>query len=113
MHYQLLEGLQPLSPDNPLLLGAGGAIIGAYMAIFESVSGATPGKRLAGLRVVSHGGDRANFGQILVRNAARVVEFPFAPLVLLIVLTPGRLRPGDIFARTVVVERLTPALPER
>lgn len=111
------RGSPDLSPAERLILGVRivardglwwwailGAIVGLYATILEAATGTTAGKRLVGLRVVSDNGDRCRLAQIIVRNAARIIEFPLAPLLLLIALTPSRKRLGDIFAQTVVVE---------
>ena len=81
-----------------------GAILGLYALAFELVSGATPGKRIMGCSVVRQDGERCGAGAIFVRNAVRIIEFHFAAVALLVLLTPSRQRLGDILARTVVVE---------
>ena len=81
-----------------------GVVLACYAAVCEAVTGTTAGKRMVGLSVVTETGARANLGAILIRNAARVVEFHFLPIALLVVLTPSRQRLGDLLARTVVVE---------
>ncbi len=116
--FLLIQRTPPdLSPAERLILGVRivardglwwwailGAIVGLYATVLEAATGSTAGKRLVGLRVVSDDGDRCRLAQIMVRNAARIIEFPLAPLLLLVALTPSRKRLGDIFARTVVVE---------
>ena len=86
-----------------------GGVFAVYGTFFEQILGATPGKRIAGLAVVCAGGEPRRFGPVLVRNLARVVEFQFYPLALLVVLTPSRQRLGDLLGGTVVVE---PSYPE-
>ena len=54
-----------------------------WFVLFElSCRGATPGKRLLGLRVVARDGSRLTGGAVLVRNAMREVEL-FLPLAFL------------------------------
>jgi uncharacterized RDD family membrane protein YckC len=86
-----------------------GAVYGLYAAAFELKMRTTPGKRLMRCTVVAEGGERCSARAVLIRNAARIVEFHFAAVVLLVVLTPSRQRLGDILARTVVTQ---PAPPE-
>ncbi|MBI4717183.1 MAG: RDD family protein [Planctomycetes bacterium] len=88
-----------------------GGIYGMYAAILERLTGSTLGKRAAGLYVVGHDGRPCGWGAALMRNATRVLEFYFPPLVLLVPMTPGRQRLGDIFARTVVVADMTGVPP--
>ena len=85
-----------------------GAIVGVYATVLEMVTRTTLGKWLTGLSVVGEDGKQCRFGTILARNLARVVEFQFLPLVVLVALTPSRQRLGDLLARTVVVERVLP-----
>ena len=80
-----------------------GAVVGVYGAAFELVMRATPGKRLTGCTVVAEGGERCRASAILIRNAARIVEFHFGAIALLVVLTPNRQRLGDMLARTIVL----------
>lgn len=82
------------------------AMLAVYAAAFEAAIGQTPGKRLAGCRVVGEDGGRCGLMPILIRNAARIAEFYFLPLVILVPLTRSRQRLGDLLARTVVVEPL-------
>lgn len=84
--------------------GSFGLAFGLYGFLFEASIGATPGKRLLGLSVVRPGGSSAGVVAILVRNVARVVEFHFYPLLLLVFVTRGRQRLGDLMVGTYVVE---------
>ncbi|MFQ5461031.1 MAG: RDD family protein [Phycisphaerae bacterium] len=78
--------------------------MGIYGAIFEAAMSATPGKRALRLTVVRADGRPIAFGGALVRNLARAVEFHFVPLVLLVAVTFGKQRLGDLLARSYVVE---------
>ncbi len=100
--------LRVRSPDADLgimsfFFPAVGFILGVYATIFEFVTTSTPGKRAVGIQVLGQDGKASSFGAIFWRNAMRVVEFEFVPLVLLMALTPSRQRLGDIVARTIVV----------
>jgi len=81
-----------------------GVCVGVYGAIFEAAMSATPGKRALRLTVVSGDGRPIGLGGAFVRNFARAVEFHFVPLVLLVAVTFGKQRLGDLLARSYVVE---------
>jgi uncharacterized RDD family membrane protein YckC len=110
-----------------------------WFVLFElSGRGATPGKRLLGLRVVARDGSRLTGGAVLVRNAMREIEL-FLPLsflaidasqsrvdaliyllafawVALFLFFPlfnrDRLRIGDLLAGTWVVHTVRAALAD-
>ena len=92
-----------------------GAVYALYGAILEGIFGATFGKRVTGLCVVDYRGQRGRFAVILIRNLARILEFNYPPLCLLVLMTPARQRIGDILAQTVVLsqeqDQLQPPLP--
>lgn len=114
----LRSGVEDMTLQQQLALGPNGippsmywswAIVGACMAVyhtaFEAVGGGkTLGKRWARCVVVGNGGRPGSFGVICLRNVTRVIEFHIPPLALLVLLTPGRQRLGDILAGTFVVE---------
>jgi uncharacterized RDD family membrane protein YckC len=83
------------------------AIYWGYFAIFESVwNGQTPGKRLAGIRVIKESGRPINAFEAIGRNLMRVVDFMPAiygvGLVCMMCNRQSR-RLGDFVAGTVVV----------
>jgi uncharacterized RDD family membrane protein YckC len=84
-----------------------GVFWGYYM-LFEAVwNGQTPGKRLAGVRVVKDDGSPVGFLAVLVRNLVRIVDllpFFYALGTLSILLTRKGQRLGDLAAGTVVVK---------
>jgi uncharacterized RDD family membrane protein YckC len=110
-----------------------------WFILFElSGRGATPGKRLLGLRVVARDGSRLTGGAVLVRNAMREIEL-FLPLAFLTIDAAGnrldaliyilafswvalflffplfnrdRLRVGDLLAGTWVVHAVRGALAD-
>ncbi|MGC3996096.1 MAG: RDD family protein [Anaeromyxobacter sp.] len=67
--------------------------------------GRTPGKRLAGLRVVRVDGTPVGAGASLVRNLLRAVELPlaYAPAILAVALGARRQRLGDLVGGTLVI----------
>lgn len=114
------------------------AVRHGYFLFFETwLSGSTPGKRMAGLRVVSRDGGRLRTEAILARNLMRDLEM-FVPLALLTapealigaapwylrlgsalwavvisaapLYTKERVRAGDLLGGTLVVRIPKPAL---
>ncbi|NOS99137.1 MAG: RDD family protein [Phycisphaerales bacterium] len=78
-----------------------------YATVFESVWGATPGKRLLRCRVLNERGGPCGLVRALVRNAVRSLEISLVTLlwtVMLILLTRNRQRLGDLLGGTIVVE---------
>jgi uncharacterized RDD family membrane protein YckC len=87
-----------------------------YPVVFEAGRrGATPGKRLVGLRVVQVSGSPITFGQALVRNFLRFIDsMPFYTYAFGMVscLASTRFqRLGDLAAGTVVVYDRMPPQP--
>lgn len=78
-----------------------------YFVIFDMLfNGRSPGKRLAGLRVVRVGGQPAGFLASLLRNLLRVVDFLPALYTfgcVLVLATSRNQRLGDLAAGTVVI----------
>lgn len=84
--------------------------------------GSTPGKRMAGVRIVTRTGDIPGAGALLIRNVFRLIDsLPFVYLIGLIAtaVTAQHVRIGDIAAGTLLIldgkehdvsfARLTPA----
>jgi uncharacterized RDD family membrane protein YckC len=68
--------------------------------------GSTPGKRMAGVRIVTRTGDIPNAGALMIRNLFRLIDaLPFAYLVGLIatMFTAQHVRIGDIAAGTLLI----------
>lgn len=85
---------------------------GGIAAVEVLANGQTIGKRLLGIRVVSHDGLSINVSQAIVRNLLRAVDLapPFLPGVVSMVATSRLQRLGDLAAGTiVVVDRTTAA----
>jgi uncharacterized RDD family membrane protein YckC len=72
--------------------------------IAELISGSTLGKRIMRCRVVDNRGGQAKRGQVLIRNAMKVMELLAFLLLILPLLSRHRQRLGDLVARTVVVD---------
>lgn len=82
-------------------------IYGLYHPVLEALMhGRTPGKRMAGVRIVDREGHAPSLGPVLVRNIFRLVDsLPFFYAIGLGVAAfhPRALRIGDIAAGTVLV----------
>lgn len=78
-----------------------------YHPILEiAMSGTTPGKRMAGVRLVARTGDIPSAGALLLRNVFRLVDsLPFAYLLGLgvVIFTGQHVRIGDLAAGTLLV----------
>jgi uncharacterized RDD family membrane protein YckC len=78
-----------------------------YHPILEiAMRGSTPGKRMAGVRIVSRTGDIPGAGALLLRNVFRLVDsLPFAYLLGLgvVIFTEQHVRIGDLAAGTLLV----------
>ena len=90
-----------------LAIFIGFAVYWGYFAIFESLwNGQTPGKRLAGIRVIKESGRPINAFEAIGRNLMRAVDgmpgFYGVALVCMICNRQSR-RLGDFVAGTVVV----------
>lgn len=85
-----------------------------YHPIVEVVMrGRTPGKRMAGVRVVTTQGQTPGIGALLIRNIFRLVDWlPFFYVVGLTaaIVTARQLRLGDLAAGTVLVYDERPRL---
>ncbi len=88
-----------------LLLG-GFVVWTGYFIVFEGVRGGqTPGKRIAGIRVVMDTGHAVTFSAAAVRNLLRTADFlppPYLLGALLVAFHPRGKRLGDLVAGTVV-----------
>ena len=86
-----------------------------YFIIFEQIwNGQTPGKRLAGIRVIKRGGQPLEFRNILLRNLLRIVDnLPsnYVTGLVCFFATKHQQRLGDLVADTVVVREFSRQLP--
>ncbi len=84
-----------------------------FCTICELLFSTTPGKLAVRCRVVDENGQRCRLGQIVVRNALRMVElfplFRLWPTFILMLFTRNRQRLGDLMARTLVVVQVPPS----
>jgi len=78
-----------------------------YHPILEvAMHGRTPGKRIAGVRIVTRTGDIPGVGALLLRNVFRLIDsMPFAYLVGLatVMFTDQHVRIGDLAAGTLLI----------
>ena len=85
-----------------------------YFTAFELAwHGQTPGKRVAGIRVIRNGGYPLGFLGAMVRNLVRVIDMlpgPYGIGLTVAFLDPKRRRLGDLVAGTLVVRVREPAL---
>ncbi|GAC1653688.1 MAG: RDD family protein [Vulcanimicrobiaceae bacterium] len=92
------------------------AIFFGYFILFEAVwNGQTPGKRLAGIRVVRDGGYPIDFMNSLIRNFVRVLEFGLGFYLISAIsalLSAENKRLGDYAAGTIVVRDSAIAAPQ-
>jgi uncharacterized RDD family membrane protein YckC len=98
--------------ERYLLVGIGAlsffVVFFAYFVFFEAVdSGRSPGKRLAGLRVVDTRGGAITFRSSLLRNVARLVDIQPFPLYAVgcafVLVTKRNQRLGDLLGGTLVI----------
>jgi uncharacterized RDD family membrane protein YckC len=78
-----------------------------YHPVWEvTTRGLTPGKRMAGLQIVSRDGGSASVGSLLTRNVFRLIDsFPIAYALGLVttMFTRNHVRIGDLAAGTLLV----------
>ncbi|MDQ3137307.1 MAG: stage II sporulation protein M [Gemmatimonadota bacterium] len=91
----------------PMLLALGGFVVwNGYFILFEGMRrGQTPGKRLAGIRVVMDTGHPVTLGAAAARNLLRIADFlppPYLTGIVLVAFHPRGKRLGDLVAGTVV-----------
>ncbi len=105
--------LAPLTAETPGEFWPFALTLGAMLGIGvigESWLGRTPGKALAGLRVVAVTGARLSLWQAFSRNLIKVV---CPPITLVAFADPSRRHPGDVLAGAVVITRASAPPPER
>lgn len=90
------------------LLGLSFGLDAAYHFLMEWATGSTFGKKIIGIRVVQEDGGRLTFRGALVRNLTRPLDAQL-PLGLfvgmgILMVTRLRQRPGDLLARTLVIQ---------
>ena len=100
----------PLTPDSAwfvYVVAPPAAIYFLYHPVWEvATRGHTPGKRMAGVQIVSREGGAPGVGALLARNVFRLVDsFPVAYAVGLVttMVTRHHVRIGDLAAGTLLV----------
>lgn len=81
------------------------AVLFGYHTVAELRWGASPGKRVFGIRVTADGGLPPTTGATVLRNLLRVIDYvpPFVVIdVVAVLATQRRTRLGDVFAGTLV-----------
>jgi uncharacterized RDD family membrane protein YckC len=103
----------PFEPDAAwfgLVLAPAAAIFFLYHYVLEvAMRGRTPGKRMAGVRIVRRDGNAPSPGALLARNVFRLIDsFPMVYSVGLVttMLTRRHVRIGDLAAGTLLVHEL-------
>lgn len=89
-----------------VLLPATGIYVLYHPVLEILMRGSTPGKRMAGVRIVTRSGDIPGIGALLIRNVFRMVDsLPVAYLVGLAtaLVTAQHVRIGDIAAGTLLI----------
>lgn len=103
----LLLGAAGLSFTLPIMLLLAFAIRNGYFLFFElRWAGATPGKRLLGLRVIDRRGGPLRPGAVVARNLMRQAEF-FFPLELLLLSRGWLWSPGQVVADLLWIGGMT------
>ena len=89
-----------------VLVLIGFVVWNGYFILFEGLrSGQTPGKRIAGIRVVMDTGHAVTFGAAAARNLLRIADAlppPYLIGLLLVAFHPRAKRLGDLVAGTIV-----------
>lgn len=97
----LLAGPMPSTLPTLLIMAA---VTAGWGFAWEVTLGHSPSKQLLALRVVPSRGEQLQWWQALVRNVLKGVVIMAPPLAILIILTPLAQAPGDIVARTLVID---------
>lgn len=75
----------------------------AYYVLTQRESGRSPGKRLAGIRVVDAEGRVPSIGALVRRSIPLLLEYFFLIAFLAMLFSPARQRLGDRWAHTYVI----------
>jgi uncharacterized RDD family membrane protein YckC len=119
---QIIQGSRSPGYFLWVLLPASGIYLFYHPVLEVLMRGSTPGKRMAGVRIVTRTGDIPGIGALLIRNVFRLIDsLPFVYLVGLAtaMFTAQHVRIGDLAAGTLLIldskehdtsfARLTPA----
>ena len=99
---------QTLSIEDLIKLCATIMLFATYTTIAELLTSMTLGKWLLRCQVRDVDGNRPRAWQILVRNATKILDLLFLPMLVIMLMNPNYQRIGDMVARTVVTRRPTP-----
>lgn len=102
------RGFLPTQTDATFWWSAAAPALAIYLLYhpgFEILTASTPGKRLAGVRIVDPTGRTPSIGALVIRNALRPVDaFAFYAVgIVCVLLTRQAVRLGDIAAGTLLV----------
>jgi len=110
LHNGSLHITAPLTPDSAwfvYVIAPAAAIYFLYHPVWEvATRGHTPGKRMAGVQIISRQGGAPGVGSLLARNVFRLVDsFPIAYAVghVTTMVTQNHVRIGDLAAGTLLV----------
>jgi uncharacterized RDD family membrane protein YckC len=110
LHQELPAAAAGKVASNPIMIAmmvCAGLTYFLYHPVLEwALRGRTPGKRMAGIRIVTVEGEMAGPGPLLMRNLFRLIDsLPFLYLVGLVCcfVTRQSVRIGDMAAGTVLV----------
>jgi uncharacterized RDD family membrane protein YckC len=98
---------EPSGTWSALVQVPAGVIYLLYSCILElAMRGRTPGKRMVGVRIVTHDGSVPTISALLVRNVFRLVDsFPafYGVGLIMTIVTRNHVRIGDLAAGTLLV----------
>lgn len=107
IHELVADGAGDINPSLLLAMLPALVVYLGYHPVLEIVMhGRTPGKRIAGIRIVTAEGAVPGFGTLLTRNAFRAIDaLPFFYVIGLgcVMLTARQVRIGDLAAGTLLV----------
>jgi len=114
-----LIGTAPILPSARVVIAVIVTVIGfvlsfliyfGYFIYFETAwQGLTPGKKVAGIRVIEQNGQPVSRSSVFIRNLLRVIDEGLLLIGLLVmIIDPKERRLGDLAANTIVIrERKT------
>ena len=106
--WTLYEDFTVSEPDSTFWLAVAAPAAAVYLLyhpVFEVVTGSTPGKRVACVRIVDRDGRRPSARALAIRNAVRPIDslVLYAVGLICVLITRQAVRLGDIAAGTVLI----------
>ena len=106
--WTLYEDFTVSEPDSTFWLvvaAPAAAVYLLYHPVLEIVWGGTPGKRIAGVRIVALDGQRPSVAALAIRNALRPIDslVLYAVGATCVLISRQAVRLGDIAAGTVLI----------